>query len=113
MVRSIVRTPAAIQDLVDLTAYLVSASQSAALGRRFLAATERSFADLSRQPELGARRRFSADEVGEVRIWPIHGFRSHLIFYRESGAGIEIIRVLHAARDWAALFEPPATDTAS
>jgi hypothetical protein len=36
----------------------------------------------------------------DVRFWPIGGFRKYLIFYRSVGdEGIEIIRVLHGARD--------------
>ena len=30
---------------------------------------------------------------------PVKGFDRHLVFYRPTGAGIEIIRVYHAARD--------------
>lgn len=110
MARAVVRTPAAILDLVELTEYLVTTSGSTALGARFLAAAERSFADLSRSPELGSRRSFAGAELDAVRIWPIHRFRSHLIFYLDRGAVLEIVRVLHAARDWAALFEPPPID---
>jgi toxin ParE1/3/4 len=32
-----------------------------------------------------------------VRIFP---FASHVIAYRETGEGVEIVRVLHARRDW-------------
>jgi toxin ParE1/3/4 len=33
------------------------------------------------------------------------GFRNHLIFYRPIDDGIEIVRVLHGARDWQNLLE--------
>jgi toxin ParE1/3/4 len=32
-------------------------------------------------------------------LWRANGFDSHLIFYRARESGIEIIRVLHGARD--------------
>jgi toxin ParE1/3/4 len=92
--------------------FLVVSSGSAALGQRFLAAAERTFADLSRMPELGGRKQFAEAEIGEVRIWSVHGFRSHLVFYRDRGTAVEIVRVLHAARDWEILFEPRPSEPA-
>ena len=48
---------------------------------------------------------FLAEESrGDVRMWRVTGFPSHLIFYRQTEGGIEIIRVLHAKRDIDALF---------
>lgn len=38
-------------------------------------------------------------------MWRVPGFERHLIFYRESAAAIEIIRVLHGTRDLPGLFE--------
>lgn len=43
---------------------------------------------LSRNPRLAG-----------LRVSRIEGFGAHLIFYRPSDAGIEILRVLHASRD--------------
>ena len=34
----------------------------------------------------------------------VQGFEKHLVFYRPTEAGIEIVRVLHAARDIAAVL---------
>lgn len=34
------------------------------------------------------------------------GFTSHLIFYRPINYGIEVVRVIHGARDIERLFEP-------
>jgi toxin ParE1/3/4 len=34
-----------------------------------------------------------------LRRWPVPGFRNYLVFYRSVGADVEIVRVLHAARD--------------
>jgi toxin ParE1/3/4 len=38
-------------------------------------------------------------------MWPVPGFRNHLIFYRVTGDAIEVLRVLHAARDVRKLLE--------
>lgn len=40
-----------------------------------------------------------------LRRWPIPGFRNYLIFYRPMENGVEIVRVLHGARDIAAALE--------
>jgi toxin ParE1/3/4 len=41
-----------------------------------------------------------------MRVWPVKGFENHLIFFRPIDGGIEVIRVLHAARDIESVFEP-------
>ena len=40
-----------------------------------------------------------------LRKWRVTG-TPYLLFYRPEGASIRIVRVVHAARDWRALFEP-------
>jgi plasmid stabilization system protein ParE len=40
-----------------------------------------------------------------LRIWRVDGFPDHLIFYRPIEGGIEIIRILPAARDIDAVLE--------
>lgn len=40
-----------------------------------------------------------------LRMWPIRRFERYLIFYRQIPEGIEIVRLLHAARDLEILFE--------
>lgn len=63
------------------------------------------FVLLGRNPGLGRKRRFNRHE--NVRSWVVTPFTSYLIFYRElpDGSGVEILRVLHGARDLDALFE--------
>lgn len=35
----------------------------------------------------------------DIRVWPIRGFKNHLIFYQVRKGRLEIVRVLHAAQD--------------
>ena len=35
----------------------------------------------------------------DIRVWPIRGFKNHLIFYRVQRSRLEIVRVLYAAQD--------------
>jgi toxin ParE1/3/4 len=41
----------------------------------------------------------SADRLSTLRQWPIRGFENYLIFYLPTEAGIDVLRVLHGARD--------------
>ena len=34
-----------------------------------------------------------------VRVWQVRGFENYLVFYQPTQRGIEVIRLLHAARD--------------
>ena len=37
--------------------------------------------------------------MGEIRQWRVKDFKDYLIFYRIQDARVEILRVLHGARD--------------
>jgi toxin ParE1/3/4 len=90
-------------DLAELAEYLRQDSPRVAL--RFLRAAERTFALLASQPGMGIRYRAEAPGPVELRRFPVSGFERYLIFYRATGAGIEIVRVIHSARDIATLLE--------
>ena len=105
MPRSPVRKrPQAIRDLADVAVYLADESGDDKLGVRFLDAAEASFEQLASMPGMGATRQYDDPDLEGVRMWAITGFPSHLIFYRQLGDGIEVIRVLHAKRDIEAIL---------
>jgi hypothetical protein len=54
--------------------------------------------------EAGQRCNFASDMAEGIRVWPANGFRNPLIFYRPMNEGVEIVRVLHGARDIESLF---------
>lgn len=89
--------PAADVDVDEQFFYLAQRSPDAA--RRFLLATERTFEELLRTPRAGHPFGSTAPRLSNLRIWRVQGFANHLVFYRESDTVIEIVRVLHAARD--------------
>ena len=37
--------------------------------------------------------------LADIRVWRISGFEKHLIFYRPCPKGVEILDVIHGARD--------------
>jgi toxin ParE1/3/4 len=90
--------PAADLDLDDQAAYLAShASLDTAL--RFYDAASSTFAQLAAMPGIGERWPSANPRLAGLRVWRIKGFENHLIFYRPGDDGIDIVRILHAARD--------------
>jgi toxin ParE1/3/4 len=53
---------------------------------------------------MGSVRTFQAPRLTGLRVFPVRGFPKHLIFYRQVADGIELVRVLHGARDVAAIL---------
>lgn len=93
----ILKKPAAWQDLVDHVDFLSGHSPDAA--NRFIDAAEATLSFLAENPLLGGLCAFDHPEARGLRRWSIHGFRHHVVFYRALSDGIEVVRVLHAARD--------------
>jgi toxin ParE1/3/4 len=84
-------------DLVEIADYLAQGSLAAA--ERFLQAAEQAFAGLAAMPGLGSPWESSNPRLQEVRTWSVPGFRKYLVFYRPTADGIDVLRVLHGARD--------------
>jgi toxin ParE1/3/4 len=103
MTGRIVRRPEARLDVLELGLHIARDSEAAA--NRFVAAVQSAYEQLARLPGMGTVHRFKNPQFGTLRIWSVPGFRHHLIFYRELPDGIEVIRILHASRDWEAIFE--------
>jgi toxin ParE1/3/4 len=59
-------------------------------------------------PGAGRLYGFRRKRLASLRCWPVKGYRDFLIFYRERRGGIEVVRVLHGARDIKAVFEDDA-----
>lgn len=62
------------------------------------------FERLANTPKLGAPLSSHNPRLADLRKWAIRQFRL-IVFYRPVSDGVEIIRVLHAARDWMALLD--------
>jgi len=87
-----VLSPDALQDLQDIWDYVALDSVDAAdqLEDEFFNAFEK----LARRPRMGHTRRDLTER--DVRFWP-NG--SYLIVYREHPDALQIVAVLHGARD--------------
>jgi toxin ParE1/3/4 len=89
-------------DLLDIFVHIGEDSLTSA--DRFLEAAESTFQRLAENPHIGNVCGFGGD-FADLRRWPVRGFETYLIFYRVRGQVVEIIRVLHGARDIEAMFE--------
>lgn len=69
-----------------------------------VAATDQTLRRLARMPGLGTLWDSDKPRLTAVRFFPITKFRNRLVFYRERKDGIELVRVLHGARDIEAIF---------
>ena len=97
--------PAADRD-IDVQAEYLMREASLETALRFYDATAATFDKLARMPGMGERRESSNPRLAGLRVWRIDGFPNHLLFYRPIEGGIEIIRVLHGARDIDAVLDP-------
>lgn len=95
----ILRRPIFIADLREVWAFIAADSEHRA--DRFVAELEKRYRLLAEQPLLGVQRFRS---FPKMRLFP---FRKYLIIYQplDAGDGIELIRLLHAARDYRTFFD--------
>jgi toxin ParE1/3/4 len=102
--RRVVRKPRARRDLLEHFVY-IGENASVEEAERFLRAADAAFEQLAKRPAMGARRDYRNPRLTGLRMWPISGFEKYLVFYRPTDRGIDVIRVLHGARDLKRLFE--------
>ena len=74
--------------------------------RRFLSAVQETSDVLAQHPRLGPRCGFTRSATRRLRRWPVEGFENRLHFYQPRGDGVEIVHLLHGARDIDAILGP-------
>jgi toxin ParE1/3/4 len=99
----IVRPPRVRQDLVEIASYIGEDSPRSA--ERFLAAAERTIERLARQPLSGSPYALEHPALADVRMTPIQRFTRYLIFYRVEGDAVQLLRIVHGARDLPTLLD--------
>ena len=95
MARLLVREKA-WADLEELGAFIAKDNPTAAV--EVVRAIRISFEQLARMPQLG-RIVKKIKTSKELRMWLSPAFPNYLIFYRALRDGVDIVRVLHGARD--------------
>jgi toxin ParE1/3/4 len=94
---SVIRRARALMDLDEIAEQIGRSNPRAAL--RFLDAFDEAVAQLAPMPGLGSPHESGQPRLQDVRTWPVAGFKKYRIFYRPTADGIEVLRVLHGARD--------------
>lgn len=90
--------PRARRDLVDIF-YYYARKGTLPTARRFLRQAEATFQRLAGMPGLGTRYEPHEPIYAGLRFFPVSRFRMYAVFYRPIAGGIEVLRVLHGARD--------------
>jgi toxin ParE1/3/4 len=90
-------TPRADRDIDECCGWIRKGNPAAAL--QFLKSVELTCTLVSQMPGIGSQRYADIALVHGVRMIKVKGFESYLIFYLEREAFIDIIRILHSARD--------------
>ncbi len=96
---TIVKSRRAVRDVVEIADYLAVLRTSLEAGNRFYDAVDRTFRRLARMPRIGSLWGDDDPDLQQVRFFPVTRYRRYLVFYRPIEGGIEILRVLHGARD--------------
>lgn len=108
--RQVVILPAARIDMLEQGEYYDSEGGEE-LGDRFIAECEAGFARLALYPESGTRVRLKHPQLEDCRFILVPGFEKILIFYKLSDEKIQIVRVLHGARDIETVLDDGSDDT--
>lgn len=90
-------TPEAARDLDEITNFIIGDNRRAAL--RLIDDIEKKCQAIAEMPGIGRPREELAPNLRSSHVG------KYVIFYRPSEEGVEIIRVIHGARDIPKLFE--------
>ena len=93
----VILTPQAREDIKQIATYIKEDSPQSSLAFRHT--LENIYEVLLELPEIGTARNFHNPEMKGLRMLPVR-----LIFYRSTPEGLEIVRVIHGARDLPSLF---------
>ncbi|TAN49353.1 MAG: type II toxin-antitoxin system RelE/ParE family toxin [Methylococcaceae bacterium] len=77
--------------------YIARDNLGAAL--RFLDAAQAAFDQISDHPSIGSRRYAYSPLLEDLRVWAVPDFENYLVFYLERSDHVDVLRILHAARD--------------
>jgi toxin ParE1/3/4 len=104
-VPEIIVRAAARRELKTLTLYLREHG-GADVAERFLAAVRETFETLASMPDMGLLCGFRRRATRRMRRFPVQGaFENWLVFYLPKRGGIEVVHILHGARDIESLLD--------
>jgi toxin ParE1/3/4 len=95
--------PRARLDLLDQFLHLAEQA-TVEVAKRYFAAVDQTCARLAKQPHSGSPYDPGVARLEGMRRAPVSGFTAYLLFYMPRTGGIDVVRVLHGARDIEDLF---------
>lgn len=98
--------PRAVRDIDEQAAYLARHA-SEAVAVRFLGVLAEVMLRIMEMPELGPKWESDVPALRDLQFWIPKKFKNHMVFYRVAGDCIEIVRVLHGARDLERYLQEP------
>jgi toxin ParE1/3/4 len=102
-VSQIIRRPLANRDLVTIFRHYAWEAGLRVADRFFIEA-EATLNRLAGMPGMGTRYDSEDPLYADLRYFPVSRFRTYVVFYRPIPDGIEVLRVLHGARDIASIL---------
>ena len=93
----ILRRLKAVEDAESTADHIAATSLKTAV--RFLENTEATLMELAESPEVGSRFESAHPQLANLRFRCVKGFPNHFVFYIEHQDAIEVVRILHGARD--------------
>lgn len=84
---------------VEAIAFYLGRAGGGSTAERFLESLDETVHTLARHPRIAPTLESANLFIRELRRWPIQGFANHYVFFRVISGGIEVVDVVHAARD--------------
>lgn len=100
--RRVYRRPQARTDVLGIVEYIAIVNPDAAY--QFIEAVRETEEMLLTMPRMAPASSFGFQRFPDMRHRSVKGFDNYLIFYQPMEHGLDIVRVLHGARDLERLF---------
>jgi toxin ParE1/3/4 len=97
--------PRADDDVTRIVSRIAQDNLAAAL--KAYDAAEHAFKFLAENPGAGPEVEPPIPEFPGLRFWPITPYRNYLVLYSKLADGVQIVRVLHGARDLSSAMKQP------
>lgn len=103
MIPPVTQRPRARLDLLEQFVYF-GEQATVDLAERYFAAVDATCLRLVDHPQSGVLYDSGIERLNGLRRFPVKDFEDYLLFYLPHATGIDVVRVLHGARDIDSLF---------
>lgn len=90
-------------DILEIYDFIALDNYKAA--EKVVSAIEIGVFEISRTPDVGPPYETAVPHLQSLRMYPVPGFQDYLIFYQHNEVHIEILYVVHGARDLHEIFD--------